>query len=152
MSFNQIKYINEYNKNTYKMYQFRVRKEDNKIIKFLDKITERNSYILSLIKKDISTNKVLSIKEIKNIVKPIMNKYGIKDIYLFGSYARGEANNKSDVDIYCEKGNIKSLIDQGVMEDELEKALNKKVDVIFITALKDEFFEKQIKEDMIKIC
>ena len=152
MSFNQIKYINEYNKNTYKMYQFRVRKEDNKIIKFLDKISERNSYILSLIKKDISTNKVLTIKEIKNIIKPIMNKYGINDIYLFGSYARGEANNKSDVDIYCEKGNIKSLIDQGVMEDELEKALNKKVDVIFITALKDKYFEKQIKEDMIKIC
>ena len=28
-----------------------------------------------------------------------MEKHGIKEVYLFGSYARGEANNNSDVDI-----------------------------------------------------
>ena len=134
------------------MYQFRVRKDNKKMIKFLDGKTDRNSYITSLINKDINTNKTLSIKQIKDIIQPIMNRYGIKDIYLFGSYARGEANNKSDVDIYCEKGNIKSLIDQGMMEDELEEALNKKVDVIFDTSVKDEFLESQIMEDLIKIC
>ena len=152
MSFDQTKYINDYNKSTYKMYQFRVRKDNKKMIKFLDGKTDRNSYITSLINKDINTNKTPSIKQIKDIIQPIMNRYGIKDIYLFGSYARGEANNKSDVDIYCEKGNIKSLIDQGMMEDELEEALNKKVDVIFDTSVKDEFFESQIMEDLIKIC
>ena len=152
MSFDQTKYINDYNKSTYKMYQFRVRKDNKKMIKFLDGKTDRNSYITSLINKDINTNKTPSIKQIKDIIQPIMIRYGIKDIYLFGSYARGEANNKSDVDIYCEKGNIKSLIDQGMMEDELEEALNKKVDVIFDTSVKDEFFESQIMEDLIKIC
>ncbi len=32
-----------------------------------------------------------------------------KDVYLFGSYARGEANRNSDVDIYCDNDDIKPL-------------------------------------------
>lgn len=63
----------------------------------------------------------------ENIIKPILNKYGITEIYLFGSYARGEAKESSYVDIYCDKGNIKTFIDQGLLVDELEEALNKKL-------------------------
>lgn len=152
MSFNKNKYISEYNKNTYKMYQFRVRKDDKKMIKYLDNKKERNSYIVSLIDDDLNSNKVLTLKRIKAIVKPILNKYGIADIFLFGSYARGEANSKSDIDIYCDSGNIRTLIDQGKIKEELEKSLKKKVDIVFKSSLKDEFFEKQIMEDMIKLC
>lgn len=54
-----------------------------------------------LIKNDIDSKKVLTLKKIKETIKPILNSYGIKDIYLFGSYARGEANSQSDIDIYC---------------------------------------------------
>ena len=148
--FDQKKYIEKYNKENYKMYQFRVKK-DNSIIDILDNVENRNKYIVSLIenkeKKDI-----LTIKQIKKIIKPILNKYGIKDINLFGSYARGEANNNSDVDIYCEKGRVKNLIQQGKMEDELEKALGKEVDIIFNSSKMDSYFKKQIMEDMIKLC
>ena len=152
MSFDQNKYINKYNKDTYKMYQFRVRKDNKRIIKFLDNKDKRNNYIISLIDKDLDKNKVLSLKRIKEIIKPILNKYEIRDIYLFGSYARGEANSKSDIDIYCDKGNIKTLIQQGKLEEELEKSLHKKVDIVFESSIKDDFFEKQIMEDMIKLC
>ena len=133
------------------MYQFRVKKSDVNIINHLDKIENRNSYIISLINADIN-NFVYTIKEIKNIIKPILNKYGINDIYLFGSYARGEAKETSDIDIYCDKGNIKTFIDQGLLEDDLEEALNKKVDIIFNSSYIDEYFKKQIMEDMIKLC
>ena len=152
MSFDQNKYINKYNKDTYKMYQFRVRKDNKRIIKFLDNKDKRNNYIISLIDKDLDKNKVLSLKRIKEIIKPILNKYEIRDIYLFGSYARGEANSKSDIDIYCDKGNIKTLIQQGKLEEELEKSLHKEVDIVFESSIKDDFFEKQIMEDMIKLC
>lgn len=94
----------------------------------------------------------MSLKRIKEIIKPILNSYGIKNVYLFGSYARGEANSKSDIDIYCDKGNIKTLIQQGKLEDELEKSLHKDVDIVFESSIKDEFFEKQIMEDLIKLC
>ena len=148
--FNQKKYIEKYNKENYKMYQFRVRK-DSPIIDILDNVQNRNKYIVSLIEKKEKID-VLSIKEIKTIIKPILNKYGITNIYLFGSYARGEATSKSDVDIYCDLGNIRSLIDQGKMEDELEKALGKEIDVIFDSSIMDSFFKEQIMEDMIKLC
>ena len=151
MPFNQAKYISNFNKNNYKMYQFRVKKSDINIINYLDNIENRNSYILSLITTDISSS-IYTIKEIKNIIKPILNKYGINNIYLFGSYARGEAKDSSDIDIYCDKGNIRTFIDQGLLEDELEEALNKKVDIIFDSSYIDEYFKKQIMEDMIKLC
>ena len=115
-------YISQYNKNNYKQYIFRVRKDDRKIIDKLERIENKNSYFYNLINES-SNNKqnVLTLKQIKQVVKPILNKYGIKDIYLFGSYARGEANNDSDIDIYCEKGKIKTFFDQEEMQDELEK-------------------------------
>ena len=148
MKFNQKKYINDYNKQNYKMYQFRVKK-DNKLIKFLDNLNNRNSYIISAIEKD---RNVLTISKIKKIIMPILNKYGITDINLFGSYARGEANSNSDVDIYCDRGNIKNLVEQGKMKDKLEEALGKEVDIVFSSSKMDSFFKEQIMEDMIKLC
>ena len=151
MPFNQTEYISNFNKNNYKMYQFRVKKSDINIINYLDNIENGNSYIVSLITADISSS-IYTIKEIKSIINPILNKYGINDIYLFGSYARGEAKDSSDIDIYCDKGNIRTFIDQGLLEDELEEALNKKVDIIFDLSYIDEYFKKQIMEDLIKLC
>ena len=148
MKFNQKKYINDYNKEKYKMYQFRVKKE-NELVNFLDKLNNRNSYIISVIEKD---RKVLTLSKIKKTIMPILNKYGITDIYLFGSYARGEANSDSDIDIYCDRGNIKNLIEQGKMEDKLEEALGKEVDIVFSSSKMDSFFKEQIMEDMIKLC
>ena len=150
MKFDQKKYINNYNKENYKMYQFRIKK-DSDMNKYLDSIENRNKYIVDLIANDKDKN-VLTLSKIKKTIKPILNKYGIIDINLFGSYARGEANNNSDVDIYCDKGNITNLIEQGKMEDELEEALGKEVDVIFSSSKMDSFFKKQIMEDMIKLC
>ena len=152
MGFDQHKYINEYNKTRYKMYQFRVRNDDEELIEYLDSKNKRNSYIISLIDKDMKRKNILSIKEIKDRIVPVLHKYGISDIYLFGSYGRGEASPDSDVDILCDKGNIRTLIDQGEMEEELEASLNKSVDIVFTSSVKDEYFEKQIMEDRIKLC
>lgn len=149
MSFNQTEYISKFNKENYKMYQFRVKQSDIDIINRLDSVQNRNKYIVQLIDDNIN---VLSIKEIKERIKPILNKYGINNIYLFGSYARGEAISTSDVDIYCDKGNIRTFIDQGNLEDELEQALNKKIDIVFDTSTMDDYFKEQIMGDMIKLC
>lgn len=151
MVFNQNEYISNFNKNNYKMYQFRVKKSDDNIIKYLDNIENRNGYIVSLINTDLNKS-IYTIKEIKTIIKPILNKYGITEIYLFGSYARGEAKESSDIDIYCNKENVKTFIDQGLLEDELEKALNKKVDIVFDSSYIDDYFKMKIIKDMIKLC
>ena len=132
------------------MYQFRIKKSEEKIINLLDSVPNRNNYIFSLIKENLEPS-ILSIKQIRERIKPIMDKHKIKDVYLFGSYSRGEANRDSDVDIYCERGDVNSLWKQSEFCDELEEALGKKVDVITIGSEMHEFFKRQIEGDMIKI-
>ena len=146
----KLKYIDKYNKNNYKMYQFRVKKSDFDIINKLDNLENKNSYIVSLIREDIRPS-ILTIKQIKDAIKPIMDKYEINDVYLFGSYARGEAKPTSDVDIYCSKGNIHSLFDRVAFVDELEDALGKDVDVVTIGVKLGSIFEKYMKQDLIKL-
>ena len=150
MSFDQNSYIAKYNKENYKMYQFRVKKTNAHIISKLDSVSNKNEYINELISKD--SGGVLTLKQIKDIIKPILHKHGIDEVYLFGSYARGEATSKSDVDIYCEKGNVRTLIQQGFLEEELEKALKKDIDIVFTTSQMNDFFRNQLEGDLIKLC
>lgn len=150
MSFNQTEYISSFNKKNYKMYQFRVKKRDSKIIDLLDNIDNRNQFITSLIENSVNLG-VLTIKQIKDKIRPLMAKHHIKDVYLFGSYSRGEANKNSDVDIYCEKGDIDTLIKASKFEKELSNALGKEVDVVYIGSQMDDYFLTHLEIDKIKI-
>ena len=79
---------------------------------------------------------ILSIEEITEKVKPIAKKYNLKEVYLFGSYARGEAREESDVDLlYIKKDNSMSLLTKYRMLSEFEESLGKKVDLVSATAL-----------------
>lgn len=99
-----------------------------------------------------NNNIVYTVEQIKEIVQPILHKYNIYEVYLFGSYARGEAKPTSDIDIYCEKGDIKTLVDCSRLINELSEALNKEVDVIFNTASIEPHFKDNIMKDLIKLC
>ena len=152
MPFDQKSYINSYNKNTYKTILFRVRKDNEKVMNKINSLRNINKYLLQLIDDDIEPN-ILTIKQIKDRIRPVMEKHGIRDVYLFGSYARGEATNKSDVDIYCEPGDVQTLIDEVTVEEELAAALGKDVDVLFFgTTFSTDFFKEQLDADKIKIC
>ena len=151
MNTKQANYIKAYNKDNYAMYPFRVRRDNFGVIAKLGSTSNRNKYILNLIEEDINPS-VLTIKQIKDSIKPIMEKHGIKDVYLFGSYARGEATSNSDVDIYCEKGDVDTLFKSVSFDEELENALGKKVDVVTIGSNMHDYFKKQLEEDMIKLC
>ena len=151
MNVKRAKYISDFNKENYKMYQFRIKRSDTRLINKLDNVSNRNSYLTNLILEDIEPN-VLTIKEIKEKIRPVIEKHGIKDVYLFGSYARGEANRNSDVDIYCDGGDVKTLWEHSSLEDELKEALGKDVDVVTIGSQMHDFFRQQLEKDMIKIC
>ena len=151
MPSNQINYINKYNKNNYKMYQFRVKKTELDLINKLDNISNRNSYITNLILEDLNPS-ILSLKEIKERIKPVIEKYQIEEVYLFGSYARGEANRNSDIDIYCSSGNAKGLFERATMIQDFKDALDKDVDLVIIGSKMNPLFKQEIEKDMIKIC
>lgn len=143
-------YINSYNKNKYKVYSFRVRKDDLDVINKLDNVSNKNKYITSLIRENISTN-ILTIKQIRERIKPVIDKHGIKEVYLFGSYARGEATSKSDIDLYCDRGDVKSLYDHVDILEEFKNALRKEVDLIFIGTDMHPFFKEQLDKDKLRI-
>ena len=151
MTSKKVEYIGEYNKENYKTFLLRIKKSEEEILNKLESVLNKNGYITGLILNDIKPE-TLTIKQIKERIKPVINKHHIKDVYLFGSYARGEATRDSDVDIYCDKGDADTLFKMSSLKEELENALNKNVDIVTIGSQMHDYFKKQLEEDMIKIC
>lgn len=87
-----------------------------------------------------------TIDEIKVKVSPIAKNYGIRRASLFGSYARGTANDNSDIDICIDKGRMRSLIQYFAFINDLEKALQCHVDVV-TSGIQDEEFLNNILRD-----
>lgn len=54
---------------------------------------------------------VYTIDEIKAKIYPIAKQYNLSKVYLFGSYARGEEDENSDIDIALELGDITKFMD-----------------------------------------
>ena len=94
---------------------------------------------------------VYTLDKIKELIKPVIDKHGITEVYLFGSYARNEARSDSDIDLYCSSGDIETLIQESAFIRELEAALNKKVDLVTIGSQMHPFFKEQLDKDMIRI-
>ena len=94
----------------------------------------------------------LSIETIRDKIAPICKNYDISKAYLFGSYARGEARDDSDVDIRIDKGNshkLRGLIEVSGLQLELMDALGKQVDLITLLPNKDVYsvFNKNVSDE-----
>lgn len=92
-----------------------------------------------------------TIDEIKTKAMPIAIRYGVDSFSLFGSYARGDADEKSDLDFLIQKGNVKSLLAYCGMLAELEDVFNCHVDLVVKNAIKDEDFLAEIVRDEVKL-
>ena len=82
---------------------------------------------------------IYTIGEIKDKAIPIAKAYGISRMSLFGSYARGEAQDSRDVDFYIDRGKLSNLMKYFAFVDELENALHCHVDVV-TTGIEDKRF------------
>lgn len=92
---------------------------------------------------------IYSIEKIKNISVPIAQKYGVKKLALFGSYARGEQKSTSDIDFLIEKGEIQDLFLFCGFINSLEDNLGVHVDVLTYDALKDSLISDAVKDEVI---
>ena len=85
---------------------------------------------------------MLTVERIKEVVTRVGKKYGIKNAYLFGSYARGDADKYSDVDVLIEAGEIRGLFELSGFRLELVDELDgTDVDVITMDGIMPKFFE-----------
>ena len=91
-----------------------------------------------------------TIDEIKSKVSAKASQYGVKKVYLFGSYARGEASPGSDIDICIEKGSIRTLFELSGFYQDLEESLGNRVDLVTTSGISGDFKE-QVEKDMVLI-
>ena len=123
------------------------------IIDLLDNATEEMlEKILSATKEILRAgkgNKVYTIEEIKAKAIPIAKKYGVKKLSLFGSYARGEADAKSDLDFMYDSGKVRGW-DYFSFVYDLENEFGCHIDMVSI-GIRDKKFLTEIQEDEVLI-
>ena len=92
------------------------------------------------------------LRKLKQKITPILKSSNVVRAGIFGSYARGEAKKRSDIDILIEvrKGKKFSLLDLVGLQMELEDKLGKKVDLLTYNGISP-YLKKYILEDEIKI-
>lgn len=94
---------------------------------------------------------MLTLQQIKTAVSKIGKRYGIKHAYLFGSYAKGMADDYSDIDLLIDSGEIKGLIELSEFRLDLVDELDgTEVDVIPESSLPPRLFD-MIKNDRVLI-
>jgi len=86
------------------------------------------------------------IDMLKNQKAFLYDKFNIKNLNLFGSVARGDDNNDSDIDILVEFYKTPDLLTFIEIEEYLSKTLNQKVDLVIKRKLKPQLKETILKE------
>jgi predicted nucleotidyltransferase len=76
----------------------------------------------------------------------VARRYGASDIRVFGSVARGEATDDSDLDLIVRFEPGRSLLDHGGLLMDLQELLGIKVDVIDEDAMRPRFRRHVMKE------
>ena len=91
---------------------------------------------------------VLSIDEIRNIVKALLQKYRAEYALLFGSYARGEATPDSDIDIIIVGGENFMPRNIFALAEDLREMSGRDADVFELREINhgSPFYESVMKE------
>ena len=128
---------------TYQYYEYDIRKQNGLRFEYLINRLQQYGYV-------DENNGILSIERIKKICLNVFSKYKVDYCYLFGSYAKGNARDNSDVDLLIST-NLNGLKFFGLVE-ELRTQLRKKVDVLNQTQLNNNSkLVNEILKDGIKI-
>lgn len=104
----------------------------------------------SYLKKKKANDKI-NIFQIKKALGEIiksMNDNKVKKAYLFGSFARGDENKSSDIDIRIVEDEGLSLIDLSYINFELKNKLNREVDIVATGGLDTRFLERIKSEEI----
>lgn len=94
-------------------------------------------------------NKLYTVSEIKDIVFPVAKKYNFKSVSLFGSYARGEATEQSDIDLIIDVYNTIDLFTLAEIIQCFETAFRKKVDVLIQTNITPDLMWNIIDDEIL---
>jgi uncharacterized protein len=86
------------------------------------------------------------LKQKREEILRIADKHGARDVRVFGSVARDEADEASDLDFLIDLAPGRTLFDLGGLQFELEAILGCRVDVVTAKGLKARIRERVLRE------
>lgn len=86
------------------------------------------------------------LKAHRETILRLCARYGARNPRVFGSIARGEADEESDIDFLVDMEPGRSLLDLGGLQYELEQLLGLKVDVVTEKGLKARIRDRVLRE------
>ena len=86
------------------------------------------------------------LKEKREEILRIAAKHGARNVRVFGSVARDEADERSDLDLLVELEPGRSLMDHAALWLELQEAIGRKVDVVSDQRIKPRIRERVLRE------
>lgn len=103
---------------------------------------------------------IYTLDEIARRIRPVAERYRLRAVYVFGSYARGEAGEDSDVELLVDTdgANLKTLFALGGLYSDLEDALEKELSLVTVDSLEqpcrmesDIYFRENVTRERRKI-
>ncbi len=86
------------------------------------------------------------LRDKRDAILEVARRNGALDVRIFGSVARGDATESSDLDLIVRFEPGRSLMDWGVLIDELQELLGVQVDVIDEDAMRERFRSHAMQE------
>ena len=82
------------------------------------------------------------LEQYQQLILPVLKRYFIKRAAIFGSFAKGDVNVNSDVDLLIEPGNGFTIFKMLKLEEEISDLIKRKVDLVEYSALKSSIREE----------
>ena len=111
---------------------------------------------------DVGNDSIVEIATIKFIVGSIAQQYNLAEVYVYGSVARGEATDDSDVDLLyrTEPGSPLNMMQRKALQAELERAFGREVSLTSLDSLQrraqtsraSRRFYGHIQPDMVRVA
>ena len=86
------------------------------------------------------------LKNHRESIKQIARNHGVRSIRIFGSFARGEENIHSDIDLLVEFEPRRSLLDLISLKYEIEDLTGRKVDIVTPAGISSYLIDQITKE------
>ena len=88
---------------------------------------------------------IYTVSQLKDALMPVFTRYGVRRAVLFGSYGKGTATEKSDVDLLVDSG-LKGLRFVGFLDD-VQRAIDKEVDLFDVAHIQaGSSIDREIRE------
>ena len=103
---------------------------------------------------------MLTLDEITARVRPVAEKYRLRSVDVFGSYARDKATEHSDVDLIVDRSGstVRGLLDMSALYDDLCASIGKEIDLVTeqtlnqkSTAKRSPEFAETVRKERVRI-